>query len=230
MAESTSARVERVSIDDQPTSDWWGADLRERDGRYRFRTFHEGRFRLEVGLSCHGRRYVEAALAAIAACHLLEIGSRPIREALEEYLGASRAFDMKGTYRGVTMIDDDAVEPSDVAETLALARMIYGGRRLWAVYASRESSRVPVAGFESADHVLFVGAAPETADCPSFVDTSPSNSRRARVGYAADRDEAVRDLDRLLEPGDVLVTLGTSDTGTIADAFIRRLPRDRRAR
>jgi UDP-N-acetylmuramate--alanine ligase len=36
-------------------------------------------------------------------------------------------------------------------------------------------------------------------------------------------------LDRHLEPGDVLVTLGAGDVGTIADAFLRRLSIDRHA-
>jgi UDP-N-acetylmuramate--alanine ligase len=67
----------------------------------------------------------------------------------------------------------------------------------------------------------------------------PSRGRRAErlavtlalAGFeslrAADLDGAIRELDRHLEPGDVLVTLGAGDVGTIADAFLRRLSRDR---
>jgi UDP-N-acetylmuramate--alanine ligase len=45
-------------------------------------------------------------------------------------------------------------------------------------------------------------------------------------------DAALALLDNDLEPGDVLLTLtlGAGDVGTIADAFLRRLPRDRQAR
>ena len=49
------------------------------------------------------------------------------------------------------------------------------------------------------------------------------------AGRASGLDEAIRELDRHLEPGDVLVTLGAGDVGTIADAFLRRLSRDRHA-
>ncbi len=49
------------------------------------------------------------------------------------------------------------------------------------------------------------------------------------VGRASGLDEAIRELDRHLEPGDVLVTLGAGDVGTIADAFLRRLSSDRHA-
>ena len=53
------------------------------------------------------------------------------------------------------------------------------------------------------------------------------------AGSVADQasglEEAIRELDRHLEPGDVLVTLGAGDVGTIADAFLRRLSIDRHA-
>ena len=48
-----------------------------------------------------------------------------------------------------------------------------------------------------------------------------------RALSVASLDAAVLELDRHLEPGDVLVTLGAGDVGTISDAFIRRLSRDR---
>lgn len=47
---------------------------------------------------------------------------------------------------------------------------------------------------------------------------------------AAGLDDVIRELDGNLEPGDVLVTLGAGDVGTIADAFIRRLSRDHQGR
>jgi UDP-N-acetylmuramate--alanine ligase len=51
-----------------------------------------------------------------------------------------------------------------------------------------------------------------------------------RSRSVASLDDAILELDRHLEPGDVLVTLGAGDVGTISDAFFRRLPRDRPGR
>jgi UDP-N-acetylmuramate--alanine ligase len=51
-----------------------------------------------------------------------------------------------------------------------------------------------------------------------------------RARSVASLDDAIMELDRHLEPGDVLVTLGAGDVGTISDAFFRRLPRDRPGR
>jgi UDP-N-acetylmuramate--alanine ligase len=52
------------------------------------------------------------------------------------------------------------------------------------------------------------------------------HARGARASLVADLDDAIGVLDRQLEPGDVLVTLGADDVGKVADAFLRRLPRD----
>lgn len=215
LSQASGPKREQLSLNEG--HDWWGADLRPDRGRYRFRVFYQGEFVLEVKLTCPGRRYVIGALAAIAACRSIDLDIDLIREALEEFQGISRGFDLRGTYRGVTLIDDDAVEASDVAETLSLARMIYGRRRIWAVYSSTSGGSLPGSCLTSADQVLSLG------QC-----SDPLRDKTAR--QAADREEALWNLDQHLEPGDVLVTLGAAEMGTIADAFIRRLPRDRQDR
>ena len=59
---------------------------------------------------------------------------RAIKEALEEFGGISRGFESRGSYRGVTLVDDEAPGPLAVGEALAVAREVFGRRRLWAAY------------------------------------------------------------------------------------------------
>jgi UDP-N-acetylmuramate--alanine ligase len=228
-------RVEGISLDRGST--WWGADLREERGRYRFRAFHRGRFAVEVRLQIPGRRNVLSALAAVAACGHLDIPAPEIKQGLEEFEGRTRDFESRGSYRGVTLVDDDGQDPSTVAEVLAIGREVYSGRRLWAVYGCEpgvglcdDAERMAVA-LAAADHVVIIqGVAdgPRGSTAESLADSLVAAGRRA--WRAHDLDEAIRGLDRQLEPGDVLVTLGAGDVGTIADAFIRRLSRDRQSR
>jgi UDP-N-acetylmuramate--alanine ligase len=221
---SSGGRVASVSLERGST--WWGADLREEHGRYRFRVFHRGRFAAEIRLQVPGRANVLGALAALAACDRAEVPTREIKQALEDFAGVSGGFESRGSYRGVTLVDDDAAEPRDVADVLALARTVHGRRRLWAVVGASGPPRPAMAdALAWADRVLVLGGA---------VDADAWSSMLGGAGIAArgaaDLDEALSDLDRHLEPGDVLVTLGSGDVGTIADAFLRRLPRDRQGR
>ena len=215
-------------------SSWWGTDLREERGRYRFRTFHHGQFALEVGLQVPGPRNVLSAIVAVATCVRLGVPTSSIREALEEFTGVSRDFESRGSYRGVTLVDDEGRDPEEIGQTLTVGRQVFGSRRLRVVLWADEADWSPeeicryVKALSAADHVLLMdGNGTET--CRGLLECLVSDL--AVSGVHADRVEsfegAIRYLDQHLEPGDVLVTLGAGEVGTIADAFIRRLSRDR---
>ncbi len=219
-----NAQVDTLSL--EPGSDWWGTDLREERGRFRFRAFHHGQFAAEIRLQVPGRSSVLSALATVAVCKRIEVPTRAIKQALEDFAGISRAFESRGSYRGVTLCDDDAVAASDVAETLALARNLYGRRRLWTVFAPEgPPCCATVAELRAADRILLVEAGVDSGEWAGMLEGAGVTSRRVES-----LDEAISDLDKHLEPGDVLLTLGAGEVGTIADAFIRRLPRDRQGR
>jgi UDP-N-acetylmuramate--alanine ligase len=208
--------------------DWWGTDLREERGRYRFRAFARGRFVLEARLQVPGRRGVLAALAAIAVCARLDLPAREIKEGLEEFSGMARGLECRGSFRGVTLVDDRAQDPGGVAESLACCRRAYGRRRLRAVL---RTDWVPEAtgGWEA-----FVPALAEARDVLLVAAAEPLvgalRGGGIRAQPVADLRAAVGVLDRRLEPGDVLVTLGAGDVGKVADEFLRRLPRDHHGR
>jgi UDP-N-acetylmuramate--alanine ligase len=222
--------VERFSL--SPGHAWWGADLRQDRGCYRFRAFHRGRFALEVRLQVPGRHLVLGALAAVAVCGRVDLTARAIKEALEEFGGISRGFESRGSYRGVTLVDDEAEGPRGVSDALAVAREAFGGRRLCAAYrhppGGDRSWPVPT-DFADADRVWIVdGDGPSGGLMAEGLVRALIESGLV-VGRASGLDEVIRELDRHLEPGDVLVTLGAGDLGTIADAFLRRLSIDRHA-
>jgi UDP-N-acetylmuramate--alanine ligase len=180
-------------------------------------------------LQVPGRRNVLSALAAVAACTRLEVPAVEIQQALEEFTGVSRDFESRGSYRGVTLVDDARHHPAGCGEAIALARQVFGDRRIWAVLEApvgleewREPSRY-VTALGLADEVLLAGRGGRAPHVLEGVLAAAG----VRARSAPDRDAALCELDRHLEPGDVLVTLGAGDEGTISDAFIRRLSRDR---
>jgi UDP-N-acetylmuramate--alanine ligase len=237
-------RFEWVSLDRGST--WWGTDLREGPACSRFRAFYRGQFVTEVVLCYASRRMVLGALAAVAACVRLGVPTRQIREGLEEFSGLSRDFERRGSYRGVTLLDDSATDPWSISQVLALARRAFGRRRLWAVFAAadgtpHEDSEAParfIPAFSAADKVLIAGGETDGMAGRSATDGGTTWGQ-ALLGALASAgvpavwtpglSAAVRELDRHLEPGDVLLTLGAGEVGTIADAFLRRLSRDRQA-
>jgi UDP-N-acetylmuramate--alanine ligase len=217
---------------------------------------------------------VLSALAALAAGDRLGLTATGVCQAIEEFAGVSRDFECRGSYRGVTLIDDEGGDPAAVAAALRLGRRAFGDRRIWAALDAsaaadpRAAGRL-VAALEPADAVLLASGRPSPTSSVPVPDRARSDPSRtpsgrsvpagmppspssfgteddpppaaealaralAAAGKRARRvsclDDAILELDRHLEPGDVLVTLGAGEVGMISDAFIRRLPRDRPGR
>src|SRR6202043_2776404 len=83
-----------------------------------FRGRELGCFRLNVP----GAHNVLNATAAVAVALELEIAIDTVREALAQYSGVDRRFQIRGTERGVTVVDDYGHHPTEIRATLAAAR------------------------------------------------------------------------------------------------------------
>jgi UDP-N-acetylmuramate--alanine ligase len=76
-------------------------------------------FRLPVP----GRHNVENAMAAIAACVALGVPLSAMREPLMAFQGVARRFQVLGTRRGVTVVDDFGHNPAKVAASIRAAHL-----------------------------------------------------------------------------------------------------------
>jgi UDP-N-acetylmuramate--alanine ligase len=89
-------------------------------------------FRLPVP----GRHNVENALAAIAACDALGVALLDMVEPLGAFHGVARRFQVLGTRRGVTVVDDFGHNPAKVAASIRAAhlRVQAAGGRVLAIF------------------------------------------------------------------------------------------------
>ena len=223
-----SGQVERYSL--IRGADWWAGDLRGVAGCYRFRAYHRGDYRVEVQLGIPGTHQVLPALAAVAIASRMNLSPRLIKDRLEDFSGVRRGFESRGSFRGATLVDDEALGSGGVGDALGLAREVFGRRTLRVVYLPHDPAdplEAPrAAEFERADHLILIDGSPIRAESTRLLAASLRSSG-ASVARCSSVDKAIRELDRDLEPGDVLVTLGAGEVGTIADAFLRRLSSDR---
>ena len=91
-------------------------------------------------LQVWGEHNVSDALAAVALADLLSIDRNLTAEALHAYNGAIRRFEYKGTVGGVTIIDDFAHHPTEIAATLKAAAK-YPHKTLWCVFQPHTYTR-----------------------------------------------------------------------------------------
>lgn len=99
-------------------------------------TLHDTRFSLRLG----GEFNVRNAAMAVSAAHFYGISLDKIRDALASFDGVLRRQEVRGTVRGITVIDDFGHHPTAIAQTLRGLRHQYPGRRLWAVFEPRSNT------------------------------------------------------------------------------------------
>ena len=71
-----------------------------------------------IQLSVTGDHNVSNALASIATAELLQIPMETIKKGILSFSGTDRRFEYKGTFNGVTVVDDYAHHPTEIAATL----------------------------------------------------------------------------------------------------------------
>jgi UDP-N-acetylmuramate--alanine ligase len=199
------------------------------DFHLRTRNADLGAFHLQVP----GAHNVLNAAAAIAAGLELGLQLDTMREALRDFAGVDRRFQMRGEERGVTVIDDYGHHPTEIRSTLAAARQCRY-RRILAVFQPHRYSRTFhlmddfARCFYHADSVfmLDIYAASEK---PIEGVTGEALAERVRafghrsVEYVGGVDRAVDAVVASAEAGDVVLTLGAGNVWQAGDRILERL-------
>jgi UDP-N-acetylmuramate--alanine ligase len=234
---SRAASAEVLTFGLRPDADWWAADVRTAGFGARFRLFRRGQYVTEIRLGVPGRHNVLNAIAAAAIASELGVSATAIRQSLAEFSGLKRRFEVLGSWRGVTVIDDYAHHPTAVETVLQTARDLYGRRRVWAAFQPHQVGRTAALmtefaqSFRRADRVVIapVYAAREAVTNEPQQLADELAQRIDACGPAAwscnSLDRLAGVLDDGLRPGDVLVTMGAGDIHRIHHASTRRVPR-----
>ncbi len=177
-----------------------------------------------------GDHNVSNALAAVAVARHLGMKASEIRDALASFKGVNRRFTKVGEINGVTIIDDYAHHPVEIAAVLKAARQSSDGKVI-AVHQPHRYSRLAslfedfCACFNDADvvgisDVFSAGEDPiPGASRDDLVEGLIAHGHRKALAIKSEDDLAKLVLDQT-EPGDIVVCLGA---GTIS-AWANELP------
>jgi UDP-N-acetylmuramate--alanine ligase len=184
-----------------------------------FLAVHNGDTLGLVRLRVPGVHNASNAMAALAVTDFLGVPFRTAREALTEFRGVARRFEVKGEAGGVVVIDDYAHHPTEIRATLRAAKERFPDRRIWAVWQPHTYSRTKAlltefaTSFEDADEVVVLPIYPARE-----ADTLGMSA--ARVAEVIDRpsaraaatmEEALTWLGTEVGPGEAVLTLGAGD-------------------
>lgn len=199
------------------------------NGCYAF-TFVRENVRQRVGLRVPGKHNVYNAMVCLSLCSLAGLDLNQAAEALAEFSGISRRFEITDVWNGITLVDDYAHHPTEIRATLRAAREFFPGRRIWAVWQPHTFSRTRslldefAGSFDDADEVIItdIFAARETYNgfgIPEVMAAMRHPSVR-HLGTNADVSDC---LCRELREGDVVVTLSAGDANLAAPMALERM-------
>ena len=188
---------------------------------------------LALRLRVPGLHNLRNAAAALAVVHELGADLERALAALAEFGGVGRRFERVGEARGVTVVDDYAHHPTEVAATLAAARQAFPRRRVVAVFQPHLFSRTALHGealgraLAAADVVVVapIYAAREQPLAGVSADLVARGAAGAGATTIAVRERAGL-TERVVETvraGDVVFTLGAGDITRVGPELLARL-------
>jgi UDP-N-acetylmuramate--alanine ligase len=160
--------------------------------------------------------------AAGAFAVLVGLGFEPEASlaGISTFRGTERRFELHGTERGVSVYDDFAHHPTEVAAALTAARAVVGGGKLITVFQPHLYSRTRLMHREFAEAlalsdqvvVLDIYAAREDPE-PGVTGALVSDSfdDKSKVHYVPRWDDAPAVAASLAGTGDFIVTMGCGD-------------------
>ena len=200
--------------------------------RSRFAVENRGKRVGEFALHVPGHHNILNATAAVAAGIGLDVPADKISEALTQFRGVDRRFQLKGTSEGVAVVDDYGHHPTEIRATLAAARQC-GYRKVHVIFQPHRYTRTRdladefATAFRDADtlQVLDIYAASEDP-IPGVAAESLVNGIRSagtNVDYAPSFQDAVNSAARRAESGDLVLTLGAGTVYQIGPMVLEEL-------
>lgn len=214
--------VERYGLDGAAVE--WRAQIEGPPGQQRLTVHHRGE-RASGAWSLPGRHNAENALAACAAAIHAGVDLATAVRALAGYGGVRRRLELAGTAGGVTVYDDFAHHPTEIAASIAAVRPLVRNGRLVAVFEPRSNTMKMglhrdrlAASLGGADQVALYAPADLPWD-PAEVMTALGTATLT----ASDVDTLVAEVVDRVEAGDHVLVMSNGSFGGFPHRLLRAL-------
>jgi len=185
---------------------------------------------VKVSLQVPGEHNVQNALAVLAIVSVLGLSRKKAAQALSEFSGTGRRFELREEVDGILIFDDYAHHPTEIKATLSGARARFPEARIWAVWQPHTYSRTRTLfldfarSFKDADKVIVteVYAAREPKEeftSAEIVSAMPHLSAR----YIRSLPEVTGYLLKHLQTGDVVLVLSAGDADQVSTNVVKGL-------
>ena len=187
----------------------------------------------KIHIKLPGRHNVANSLAAVTVGLELDIPFHSIAEALEAFPGVNHRFELLGDVNNILVVDDYGHHPTEIKATLRAARETYN-RRVIAIFQPHRYTRVSLLAddfarcFYQADLLLVTEIysaleAPIEGASGESLAVAIRDHGHKNVTYIPDKEKIADAVCKMIQPGDLVITLGAGDIWKVGKEIVERL-------
>ncbi len=218
-----------ISVGTKEGNEWVAKNINIPGGFYSdYEVYHDGEFVAKVELSVPGEHNVLNSLCAFVAAYESGADIESICRGLKDFKGASRRFELLGTYKGVTFADDYAHHPAEIKVTLEAA-MKMGYKNVWAVHQPFTYSRTSLL-LDDFAKVLSIADKCVISDIMGSREVNTIGIKATDLSEKIDGAVQLSTFEEICdyvcenaEEGDLVITLGCGDIYKVARMMVAKL-------
>jgi len=200
-----------------------------------FIVYERGEVLGKIELLMPGVHNVLNALAAIGLARELDISFSIIQCALKNFKGVERRFELKGIYKGAEIFDDYGHHPTEIANTLLIAKK-RAQKKLHVVFQPHRYTRteklwadfVQLFAYAELDTLFLTDIYP-ASESPIDSITSERLARdiqlqnpNIKLYYYPTYDKIRKHVETILSEGDLFITIGAGQANCIGKALVEK--------
>lgn len=216
-----------------PQANFWARDIRLNGMTSRATVLRDKKVLGELQLNIPGKHNLQNALAAIAVGTNCGLTFTEVVSALESFRGVQRRFQKIGEIRGALVFDDYAHHPTELKATLAAAKTVKHSRII-AIFQPHRYTRTKLlaeefgTAFCDADILIVndiypAGEKPIPGVSAGLIIDQIQKQTKQHVEYLPAREAIVRRLREIVNPGDLVITLGAGNILTVGYDLVNNM-------
>ena len=209
------------------TADCYARDVAFFDGCASFDVMIHGELYAHVDLHIPGKHNILNALAAASAAYVLGIPGQAVTLGLEDFHGAGRRFEHKGSYHGAAVYDDYAHHPAELHALLTTARSM-GYERVICAFQPHTYTRTKalfddfVRELQLPDVTVLAEIYAAREQNVLGISSRDLAEKIPGAIYCSTLDKVADTLASLARPGDLILTVGAGDIFRAGEKLLER--------
>ena len=200
-----------------------------------FDCFYKNKFIDRFNLALGGEHNISNALSVIALGLELEIDLEVIKKTLSNYKGTHRRLEIKFNEKSYLVLDDYAHHPTEIKATLKAIRRLNYNRAI-VIFQPHRYTRTKLLldefgqSFDLSDCIIVTDIYPaneppqEGINGRAICDKIKEHSPHKEILFLP-KEEIVPHILEIIEPGDLVITLGAGDIVKVCDELVEKLKR-----